>query len=102
MGLRIKIKGELKETRLLENLIPGVENRNTKVAIEGYLFDLGTKEELAYFYDERISAKKEEDESIFDRNDMEEWNNEVNLWAKYLADFLAAKRGELYVFSDGK
>ena len=99
MVLLLKIEGELKETRLLENLIPGGGKRKTKVKIEGHLINQETKEELVSFLDESIYRKREEALSIFDEDDMEAWEIAVTLWAKGLAGFLAERRGELYVFS---
>ena len=99
MVLLLKIMGELKETRLLENLMPGEAKREAKVLIEGHLIDQETREELVSFLDESISMKSEEDESIFDEDDMEVWDLAVTLWAKGLAGFLAQRRGKLYVVS---
>lgn len=99
MVLSLKIEGELKETRFLENLMPKENNREVKVAIEGWFFDQATGEELLYFNDEYISEKSVDDVSMFDEDDRESWDIAVNKWAKGLVRFLDQRRGAQYVFS---
>jgi hypothetical protein len=97
LNLLVKISGELREAGIIENLLPGKNERGARLSIEGKFVDASTGEDVLYFYSEHSSPSSGEDDPVMYTDDREEWIRAVDKWAAALSGYIAEKKGKMYM-----
>ena len=92
--LKLAISGYSRESGLLQNLLPGVEERNSALSMTGSLSEYPSGKEVITFSDTYIAPSKGNGKGhlLTGIDDMDQWHRAMGLWAENFAAFIRAKK----------